>query len=418
MPSKNNSDATARPEPAALLTKLLSLQIPCDWQFCSYRLQSVEKVLAYFFNHVLSGNTLRMTAFEVERLEGRNISHGTLHHNFSKLEPVLLAQINSVLQTRQRTTYRRVAQDSSILSEHKLKINVLYDIDDGTCVSIKIAPKTVSDSKMECELVGEHRIISDAGYCYAKSINMHINQGHYLIYNCTLHNIAIYHPTEDIRIEETHIEKIIHGKSFIDFDVRCGMSSKSSRTKNNGCIFGHKLRLVGVKITEEHAQRRLDKIKKAAKKDKRELRAVTIALSEWIFLITNLPREEYSVMRLFNTYKARWSVERWFWRAKHILKFDELRSKKDQMKKLILLCKILIALLWEDERPTIVCSKESPRVLSDHNFWLLCKSVWTEELRKGVLPQVGWGATFDWLRYASASHAQSSTAMHLVNSGC
>jgi hypothetical protein len=423
MRPQNNVHSNARPDHFANLVEQLPFQIPSDYIFRSYRLKSVENALRHLFDYVLNNSTLRQVAFNIEMMEEKEISHATLCHNFSKLEPVLVCNVNKILQERQSKTYRRLAQDSSILPSSNLKINVLYDIDDGICVGIQITHRKQSDTKMDCNLTGEHRVIADAGYCYAKTIDRHIKEGHHLIYNCSIHNLAMYEAESDLRLDESSITEMLKDKDFIDLNVRCGMSSKSghsgkSKSKESPKIFSHKLRLVGIKATERHAHRRLLKMQKTAKKCQYTLRAVTIAFSKWFFLITNLPSDEYSVMRLFNTYRARWSVERWFWRAKHILNFDKTKFKTETMIRIELLCKILIALLWENERPTVVCRKNRSKVLSDHNFWVLCRSVWRAELQKGLLPSRGWGANFNWSRYASASHSESSTTRHLIESCC
>lgn len=420
MHHQDNSSSSSRPDPATLLFERLAIHPPSELKFQSYRLKTLEQTIAYFFKYILSGCSFRHMAFFVERLEGKNISFATLHNNFSKLEPILLDQIDSILKTRQKVPHRKLAQDSSILTKQNLKINVLYDVCDGTCISINVSRKSTSDSKSECDVGEEQHIIADAGYCFATTVNRHINQGNKIIYNCSIHNIALYKSDENTRLNEIDFENVIKNNDTIDIDVRCGLSDnkKAGKSKNGLQIFEHKLRLVGVKTSERYASRRLDKMKKAAQKNGYELRAVTIALSEWVFLITNLPRETHTVINLFNNYRARWAVERWFWRAKHILNFDKSRSKKESMKRIVLLGKILIALLWENERPQIKHDKDAPKVLSDHNFWFLCKTVWMEELQKGLPPCVGWGDSFNWLRYACASHPKSSTTMHLIRSGC
>lgn len=421
MPPQSNSPSSARPDKFDALVEQLSFKIPSDYIFRSYRLKTPENALRHLFSYVLNDSTLRQTAFNIEMEEGKNISHATLCHNFSKLEPVISFNINEVLNERQEKTYRKLAQDSSVLSKLDKKINVFYDIDDGVCVGIQITPRKQSDTKMDCNLRGEHRIIADAGYCYAKTIDRHIKEGHHLIYNCSLHNIALYKLEDDVRLNEAYFAEIIKNNDLIDLDVRCGMSSKSGhagRSEKKLNIFSHPLRIVGIKATESHALRRFMKMQKTSKKCQYILRAITISFSKWLFLITNLSREEYSVMRLFNTYRGRWAVERWFWRAKHILNFDKTRFKSESMIRIELLCKILIALLWENERPAVVCSRNPLKVLSDHNFWVHCRSVWRKELQKGLLPERGWGAHFNWSRYASASHSESSITRHLIESCC
>lgn len=87
-------------------------------------------------------------------------------------------------------------------------------------------------------------------------------------------------------------------------------------------------RLLAVRIAEEVANRRRQKLRQQARKRGRTVSAERLALADWDVLITNVPADRLSLSEAFALRRVRWQVELLFkvWKSEGQL--DELRGRK------------------------------------------------------------------------------------------
>ena len=107
-------------------------------------------------------------------------------------------------------------------------------------------------------------------------------------------------------------------------------------------------RLCAVRKTAEAAQIAKDKLTKEAKRTHRTLMPETLESADYVFVLTTLSREEFSVSEVLELYRARWQVELLFKRLKSLLRLGHLPKNTDASSRAWLQGKLLVAMLIED----------------------------------------------------------------------
>jgi Transposase DDE domain len=88
------------------------------------------------------------------------------------------------------------------------------------------------------------------------------------------------------------------------------------------------VRLILVKVPEEVAEERKERIRKNAQKDGREPSEELLRLAHWTILLTNIERKRADYTHVLVLLRLRWQIERLFRLWKEDGKIDEWRSKK------------------------------------------------------------------------------------------
>jgi hypothetical protein len=104
------------------------------------------------------------------------------------------------------------------------------------------------------------------------------------------------------------------------------------QVREMGVVLGYRqrlaVRLIVVKVPEEVAQERQERIKWAAQKHGRVPSAEVLKMTHWTILLTNVPRKRATFSQLLVLMRLRWQIERLFRLWKQDGKIDEWRSKK------------------------------------------------------------------------------------------
>jgi hypothetical protein len=127
-----------------------------------------------------------------------------------------------------------------------------------------------------------------------------------------------------LRIEGRRIEDLAawlneQGASRVDANAELG---GNSRTKGLPC------RLVVMRLSEEQAAERREKVRKEAQAKGYKVSEQALALCDWLVVITNVPRKMLSGKEVLEVYRVRWQVELVFKTWKSELKVDEWRTQK------------------------------------------------------------------------------------------
>ena len=85
------------------------------------------------------------------------------------------------------------------------------------------------------------------------------------------------------------------------------------------------IRVVAARLPPEAAARARQRTAQQAQKHGRSPAAVTLALAEWVIVVTTLP-VDWTLHDVLRLYRARWAVELVFKRMKQLLRFNQLRS--------------------------------------------------------------------------------------------
>jgi len=111
------------------------------------------------------------------------------------------------------------------------------------------------------------------------------------------------------------------------------------------CIAG---RLVGVRKSQEAAEKARRKLRAEAKRKGKTPNRRSLEACEYIFLFTTLSAEQVSTQGVLEIYRFRWQVEMAFKRMKGIIYLDQMAAKDNELCRTFLLAKLLAMLLIED----------------------------------------------------------------------
>lgn len=87
-------------------------------------------------------------------------------------------------------------------------------------------------------------------------------------------------------------------------------------------------RLIMVRVSQEVAEQRRQKIREVAKQHGREVKERQLVLAQWTIVMTNVPLALLSVGEVLVLLRARWQIERLFRLWKEHMKIDEWRSQQ------------------------------------------------------------------------------------------
>jgi len=108
------------------------------------------------------------------------------------------------------------------------------------------------------------------------------------------------------------------------------------------------VRLVAVKKSRDAAKCEQNWLRKHAVKQGRGLDPRSLAAAQYFYVVTDLPRKEFSTTEVMELYRMRWQIELVFKRMKSLLKLDDLRAKDPQLARAYLYSKLLGALIVEE----------------------------------------------------------------------
>jgi Transposase DDE domain len=105
------------------------------------------------------------------------------------------------------------------------------------------------------------------------------------------------------------------------------------------------VRLLALRLPPAAAQAARQRALRRASKHRRQVRAVTVRMAEWVLLVTTLDAGTWSAEAVRRLYRARWQVELLFKRWKGLLQLDDLRVRQREAVEAVLRLKLLAWLL-------------------------------------------------------------------------
>jgi hypothetical protein len=105
------------------------------------------------------------------------------------------------------------------------------------------------------------------------------------------------------------------------------------------------VRLLALRLPPAAAQAARQRVLRGGQKHQRPTRAVTVAMAEWVFLVTTLDEVSWPAAAVRRLYRARWQVELLFKRWKSLLQLEDLRVRQQEAVEAVLRLKLLAWLL-------------------------------------------------------------------------
>jgi hypothetical protein len=198
----------------------------------------------------------------------------------------------------------------------------------------------LTDAK-EGESLGRHTfkpgqiVLADRGYCHRAGAAHVLSSGAELVLR--LHPKAF--PLEDA------------GGAPLDLCAWTGKFS-TGRTYERTAWFRHKqkrykLRLCAIRKSQAATLRTRKKQRAKASRMGRQLDPQSVELAAYVLILTSLPVQSWSAVRVLRLYRHRWQVELVFKRLKSLLGLGHLPKTNDQSARAWMQAKILTALLIE-----------------------------------------------------------------------
>jgi IS4 transposase len=106
-------------------------------------------------------------------------------------------------------------------------------------------------------------------------------------------------------------------------------------------------RLCAVRKTRAAAEKAKEQARREASRKGKQIREETLECAEYVFVLTTLPRSEFSTADILDLYRVRWQIELVFKRLKSLLRLGHLPKQNDLSARAWIQAKLLTALLIE-----------------------------------------------------------------------
>ena len=104
-------------------------------------------------------------------------------------------------------------------------------------------------------------------------------------------------------------------------EISCYVGNKDNMTQ---------ARLIAIRVPEEVANRRCQKLRRNSQKQGRTPKKQTLELCHWTLLITNIPKEkDLNIREIITLYSIRWTIELFFKQLKSVLKIHKTDVKNN-----------------------------------------------------------------------------------------
>ena len=245
-------------------------------------------------------------------------------------------------------------------TEATLKVHIQYDLLHGLLSGPSLSSARLADqrSPLRQEPLGQGVLyLADEGYYGLKWLARHAAQGGYFLTRPK--SSTVFLDERGSRLEVSQIGPQTVGQC-LDLMVHVGKHVQLP------------VRLILVRVSEEVAEQRRERIRRTAQQHGREVKERQLVQAQWTILITNVPASQLSVSEAVVLSRARWQIECLFRLWKEHLSVDEWRSKQPWR----ILCEVyakLIAVLiqhwclvqatWQQGDRSLV---KASKLLADH----------------------------------------------------
>jgi hypothetical protein len=107
------------------------------------------------------------------------------------------------------------------------------------------------------------------------------------------------------------------------------------------------VRLIIFKLPQEAAEKARSSLRRKYSQKGKPLSAKTLLAAGYVFVLTNLPPQEWSAQDILKIYRFRWQIELVIKRLKSILRLDQIRAQSSELVQVYILAKLLAALMIE-----------------------------------------------------------------------
>jgi hypothetical protein len=195
------------------------------------------------------------------------------------------------------------------------RVHLAYDLLGGRLGQVMIGDQHSGEHLERYELAAGDIAVADGAYGSRRSVAHARGQGADVVLRITKEGFPLQRENGE------------------PFEVAAWLkrTRRSLRQEALWCRFeGHsyRVRLIGIRLPPDKAELARKRLLRNACRHQYKLRPETLALAEWVLLVTTLPQEGWPLEQILRLYRARWQVELVFKRMKQLLHLDTLRVKE------------------------------------------------------------------------------------------
>lgn len=216
------------------------------------------------------------------------------------------------------------------------RVHVRLDLAGSRLVALEVTGPEGGETLNRHRLSPGEVVLVDRGYAHRDAVADVLEAGAHVVVRGNWQNFPVATRSGEALDTVACLETLAEGE-IGDWDVQF---------RANGAIWP--VRLVALKKSQAAAAREQRKIRDAAQRKKRRPDPRGLRAAQYVYVITDLPRDVLPPAEALELYRLRWQVELAFKRLKSILKIDRLRAHEPRLAKTYLYGKLLTALILDE----------------------------------------------------------------------
>jgi IS4 transposase len=230
--------------------------------------------------------------------------------------------------------------DATTLSRSKAKgvdfrVHVGYDVQTGQISGIELSDGSVAERLDRIPVKEGEVIVADMGYNGREPLWDVVKQGG--------HVLVRTHPklSSFLDADERKVDLLAWARGIQPGEIR-QMQVRTCPYRKVPAIKG---RLIVVAASERSRQNHLQRLRRKAQRNSRQVTSLQEDAGRYIFLFTTLTQEQAGAQSLLDAYRLRWQIEILFKRIKGVLTLGELRARDKLLCEALILAKLILLLV-------------------------------------------------------------------------
>lgn len=216
------------------------------------------------------------------------------------------------------------------------RLHLGLDLGEERITSAEVTGAEGGEMLQRHEVVRDEVVVGDRGYAHREGVAHVLESGGHVVIRGNWQNFPLEHrdgnPVEVVRCLE-----LLGAREIGDWDVQFRWGEKV-----------YPVRLIAIRKSQAATEREQRRIRYQAQRKKRKPDPRSLRAAAFIFIITDLGREELPAAEALELYRLRWQIEMAFKRLKSILHLDHLRAHDPRLSRAYLYGKLLSALLIDE----------------------------------------------------------------------
>ena len=216
------------------------------------------------------------------------------------------------------------------------RLHVRFDLAQSRIVDVELTDASKGEHLQRHQVECGEIVLVDRGYAHRQGIGSVIRKGGHVVVRAVWSNMSL-RTVSNTRLDIVTLLETVESGQLGDWNVYLHDGHRR-----------YQMRLIAVKKTEAAAEKERKRLRKIASRKCTKVNPKSLKAAGYIYVLTDLPREQLSAIQALELYRFRWQIELVFKRLKSLIGLSNLRAKDPRLARTYLLSKILGALIIED----------------------------------------------------------------------